>query len=67
VEIVVSDLAIQKLGRAGNLGDFARQQGRGRPIMKSSKATIDVKDTGERWTLLLLAMSVLIGLAMLPA
>jgi hypothetical protein len=36
------------------------------PMMKTSKAALNVKDTGERWMLLLLAMSVVIGLAMLP-
>jgi hypothetical protein len=35
--------------------------------MKSSKAAIDVKDRGERWMLLMLAVMVTVGLAMLPA
>ena len=36
-------------------------------LMKTSKAAIDVSDTGERWLMLVLAVVVLVGLAMLPA
>ena len=35
--------------------------------MKTSKAAIDVTDTGERWLLLALLAVVVAGLAMLPA
>jgi hypothetical protein len=34
--------------------------------MKTSRTEVDLQDTGERWILLILAVLVVAGLAMLP-